>query len=177
MPVSRTFLVPLVLVLVLLVAAPAAAAAKVPPTHQTESGTIAPWTIPAGQCPGLPAGVSVSGSGQRHRVTTTLTRADGSTTVITNDVVQGTAVDSNGRPRRFLYHNHFTETRPPSGSGLPVQVHMTDTFVLHGPDGGGTLNVGFNWRWTYTPPAPLFPPVDNWEQLSTRGDPLLCDPI
>jgi hypothetical protein len=164
-----------VLVSVLLAAAPSAAA-KAPPTHQTESGTV-PWTLPAGQCPSLPAGVSVSGSGERHRVTTTLTRADGSVTVITNDLVKGAAVDSTGRPYEFVYQNHSAVTQPPAGSGLPVRVEMTDTFVLHGRGGGSVLNVGFNWRWTYTPPAPFWPPVANWEQLSTRGDPLRCDPI
>jgi hypothetical protein len=162
-----------VLVLGLFVAAPSVAAAKVIPTHETVDGTVT-WTLPAGQCPSLPAGVSVSGTGERHRVTTTLPRADGSTTIITNDLVKGTAVDSTGRTYQFVYQNHSTETRPPSGS--LVQIRMTDTFVLHGPGGGPTLNVGFSWRWTYTPPN-FWPPADNWEQLSTRGDPLHCDPI
>jgi hypothetical protein len=175
MPASRTLLVPLVLVSVLLVVAPSAAA-KAPPTHQTVREEVL-WTLPAGQCPSLPAGVSVSGTGQRHQVTTTLTRADGSVTLITNDVVKGDAVDSTGRTYRFVYQNHSTVTQPPAGSGLPVRVQMTDTFVLHGPGGGSTLDVGFNWRWTYTPPDAFWPPDDNWERLSTRGDPLLCDPI
>jgi hypothetical protein len=175
MPASRTLLVPLVLVSVLLAAAPSAAA-KAPPTHQTVREEV-PWTLPAGQCPSLPAGVSVSGTGQRHQVTTTLTRADGSVTLITNDLVKGTATDSSGRSYEFVYQNHSTVTQPPAGSGLPVQVQMTDTFVLRGGGGGPTLNVGFNWRWTYPPLGAFWPPADNWEQLSTRGDPLRCDPI
>ena len=30
---------------------------------------------------------------------------------------------------------------------------MTDTFLLTGTGSANHLNVGFTWRWTYTPPA------------------------
>ena len=174
---SPKLAVPLLVAFVLLAGAPAASAASaVTTTHQTVREPVT-WTLPAGQCPSLPAGVSVSGSGQRHAVITTKARADGGTTIITNDLVKGTARDSTGRTYQFLYHNHFTETLPPSGSDLAHQVHITDSFVMRDAGGGVTLNVGFNWRWTYAPPDELWPPRDNWEQLSTRGDPLRCDPI
>ena len=178
MPVSRIFIVPFVFAFALLSAAPSASAGSAETaTHQTVREPVE-WILPADQCPSLPAGVQVSGRGQRHAVTTTIERADGSMTLITNDFVKGTAVDSNDRSYRFVYRNHTTETRPPSGSDLPVQVEMTDTFVLHRPDGAVTVDVGFNWRWTYAPDDPQWPPDDvSLEKLSTRGDPLACDPI
>src|SRR5687767_10430181 len=111
MSVSRTLRVPLLLALVLLVAAPSVASAATP-THEVVRETVT-WTIPAGQCPDLPAGVSVTGTGQRNSKTVTIPRSDGGTTIINNDVVKGTAVGTDGRTYQFLYQNHFTETRPP----------------------------------------------------------------
>jgi len=100
---------------------------------------------------------------------------DGSSELIVNDVVRGDAVDSNGDTYHFIYTNHSI-TSTPAGSG-PIQIHMTDNFVLNGRGAAGHLVVGFNWSWTYTPPAEGWPPADNWQQNSTRGVPLLCDPI
>ena len=57
-------------------------------THVVDDGTVG-WTLPAGQC--LPLRVDLTGSGERHRVTITKVNADGSTTIIINDVVRGTA--------------------------------------------------------------------------------------
>jgi hypothetical protein len=101
--------------------------------------------------------------------------ADGSSQILINDLVTGTAVDSNGGTYHFVYHNHSTQDVP-SGSG-PIQVSMVDSFVLNGDGGAAHMSVGFNWRWTYTPPAELWPPVDHWQKVSTRGEPFLCDPI
>jgi hypothetical protein len=159
--------------------APSASAAAAPSattTHQTVRETVT-WTLPADQCSALPSGVSVSGTGQRHAEINTKENADGSSRIVINDLVKGSAVGSNGATYHFIYANHSIEERPPEGSGLPIQVSMTDSFELNGSRGAGHLSVGFNWRWTYTPPAAIWPPVDNWEQISTRGDPLNCDPI
>jgi hypothetical protein len=151
-------------------------------THRTVTNEDVTWTIPAGQCPTLPAGSDVNGRGRRHAVTTTTARRDGSTVVVVDDVVRGTAEGGQGRAYRFSYANHTTEIRPPSGSGRPVQVHMIDSFVLHGR-GGVAVDAAFDWLWTYTPPPGASPPVgqwpphDNWRKLSTRGDSFLCDPI
>jgi hypothetical protein len=176
MSTVRKLMVPLVLLLLLLVAAPAASAApQVTTTHETVGGTVT-WTLPAGQCADLPAGVWVSGTGERQQEVITKTRADGSSEVLINDLVKGTAIDSSNNTYTFLYHNHSTEDRPPSGSGLAIRVRMNDTFDLNG-HGGTRLHVAFTWRWTYTPPAAQWPPVYNVQQLSTQGDPLTCDPI
>ncbi len=176
MPTSRKLVVPLLLALMLLVGVSSASAAPlVTTTHETVRGTV-PWTLPADQCPSLPAGVSVSGTGERLQVTNTKVNADGSSQIVINDLVRGTAVDSNGGTYHFVYHNHSIQDVP-SGSGLPIQVNMTDSFVLNGHGSARHMSVGFNWRWTYTPPAEIWPPVDNFQQVSTRGDPFLCDPI
>ena len=162
-----------VLVALLLIAPASAAFAGGPVTvtHETVGGTV-PWTIPAGQCDAVK--VELSGSGERHQEITTKVYADGSSTILINDLVKGTAWDSTGT-YHFVYTNHSTETVPAGGGAH--QIKMVDSFVLNG-NGSAKLNVGFNWHWTYTPPAePQWPPVHNWQQISDRGDPLTCDPI
>ena len=148
-------------------------AAAAPATdHQVVTGTVS-FTIPADQCPELPAGVSVSGSGERHMIINTHTKADGTTEIRVNDLIKGVAIDSSGGEHKFTYHNSSTETILPSGLH---GVSMNDIFVLSGP--GPHYSVGFNWRWTFTPPEPFFPPAHDWEIL--HGDPNLiftCDPL
>jgi hypothetical protein len=160
-------------VLLLLVAVPSAFAAGPPTnTHEVVDGQVVDWTLPAGQCGAAPAGLS--GSGQRHAVINTRTNPDGSMVITINDVVKGTAWDATGT-YNFSYENHSVE-QVPAGGGAH-QISMVDIFVLNGNGSVGHLAVGFNWRWTFTPPAANWPPVDNWQQISTRGDPLRCDPI
>ena len=167
--------IPLLLMLVLLIGASSAFGHPPIPTHDAVHETVS-WTIPADQCPSLPAGLSVSGTGDRRTMINTKTNKDGSTQVVTNDVVQGDAVDSEGGTYHFTYTNHSIVVIP-AESGLPIQVNMSDNFVLNGQGSAGHMTVGFEWRWTYTPPAEIWPPVDNWQQVSTRGEPLLCDPL
>jgi hypothetical protein len=168
---SRRLIVHILLALMLFVGVSSAAAAPAA-DHQVVTGT-ASFTIPADQCSKLPAGVSVSGSGQSVAIINTRTRADGSTEISINNVIKGVAIDSNEGKHKFVYENSSTETI--LSSGLHT-FSMTDTFTLSGP--GPNYSVGFYWRWTYTPPESLWPPVHNWEQL--RGDPVDifgCDPL
>jgi hypothetical protein len=174
---SRKLVVYLLLALMLVVMVPSSSAASREDTTSKIVRETVEWTLPAGQCPSLPAGVSVSGTGARLAVTNTNVNADGSSRIVINDLVKGSAVDSNGGAYHFVYHNHSIEIVPLSGSELPNQVSMTDNFVLNGNGGAVDMRIGFNWRWTYTPPEAIWPPVHNWQQVSTRGDPLLCDPI
>jgi hypothetical protein len=177
MPIVRKLVVPLLLILMLFAASASASAAPLATnTHETVRQTVG-WTLPADQCPTLPAGLSVSGTGERLEEINTQVNAGGGSRIIINDLVKGSAVDSNGGVYHFVYHNHSIEIVPPSGSGLPNQVSMADSFVLNGDGSAGHMSIGFNWRWTYTPPEAIWPPVHNWQQVSTRGDPLLCDPI
>jgi len=171
MSLSRKLMVHVLLVLMLFVGVSSASAAPAN-DHQVISETV-PFAIPADQCPLLPAGVSVSGTGERHQVINTQTKADGTTEIRINDLVMGTATDSNGGVHKFVYHNSSTETILLDGTHA---FSMNDLFDLSGP--GPHFNVGFNWRWTYTPPEPFFPPLHNFEHL--HGDPnliLACDPL
>ena len=151
-------------------AAPAAST-----TRETVTGTVT-WSLSPAQCDSID--VPISGTGERHMVIITHLHADGSSRIIINDLVKGTAEDSTGGTYRFVYQNHSIEDVPAT-AGEAHQVRMTDTFVLNGSGSAKHLNVGFNWRWTYTPPAEEIwpPPLHNLEQLSTRGDPLTCDPL
>jgi hypothetical protein len=172
MSLSRKLIVHVLLVLMLFVGVSSAAAA---PTadHQVVNETISPFTIPADQCPRLPAGVSVTGTGERHMVVNTDTKADGTTEVRTNDLVTGVATDSNGGVHKFVYHNSSTLTIPTSGD---YSISMNDSFELTGP--GPHYSVSFNWRWTFASLDLLWPPVDNWEQLHGNPDDIfLCDPL
>jgi hypothetical protein len=164
-------MVHVLLALMLLAGASSAAAAA--PGHEVITETVT-FGIPADQCPELPAGVSISGTGERMMIINTLTTGDGTTEVRVNDLIKGTAVDSNGGVHKFVYHNSSTETIPLSGDHT---VQMNDIFALSGP--GPQLNVTFNWRWTYDPEVEaIWPPARNLEVL--HGDPDLifdCDPL
>jgi len=166
----RKFIVHVLTALMLFVGVSPVAAA--PATdHQVVTGP-ASFFIPADQCPELPAGVSVEGSGESVAIVNTRTLEDGSIVVRINNVIKGDAIDSNGGAHKFVYHNSSTQTILPSGF---TTISMNDSFALTGP--GPHYNVTFNWRWTFTQPN-LWPPVDNWEQLA--GDPALifaCDPL
>jgi len=170
MSLSRTLTIHVLLALMLFVGVSPAAAAPAA-DHQVVTGP-ASFTIPADQCPELPAGVSVSGSGESVAIINTRTLADGSTEIRINNLIKGVAIDSNGGAHKFVYHNSSTQTILPSGF---TTISMNDSFVLSGP--GPHYSVGFNWRWTFTQPD-LWPPVDNWEQI--HGNPVdifACDPL
>jgi hypothetical protein len=177
MPTPRKIAVTLLLMLMILATVPPSVAdASVTTTHQTVNETVR-WMIPAGQCPNIPAGVSLTGSGERHEIINTTTNADGSQKITTNDLVVGTAVDSNGGSYHFVYSNHNIKDVPASGS--PIHVSMTDSFVLNGSGSIGHMAIGFNWRWNYIAGGSDFPPapgITDWVQISTRGD-ISCDPI
>jgi len=168
MSLSRKLMVHVLLVLMLFVGVSSAAAAPAA-DHQVVTGS-ASFTIPAGQCPELPAGVSVSGSGESVAIINTHTLADGSTETRITNVIKGIATDSNGGVHTFVYQNYSVDTALLSGTH---SISMNDTFVLNGP--GPHYSIGFNWRWTYT--ESYWPPQDNWEQISTRGDIFACDPL
>lgn len=131
------------------------------------------FTIGPAQCPSLAD--TITGTGNRTEVVTTRLNADGSTRIIDNAFVNGIASDGKGGSYDFIYSNSNTIFVPP-GSG-PIQYHMTDTFIMDGTNPANNINAGFVWSWTHTPPAPDWPPSDNWVQTQTIGDPLECDPL
>lgn len=171
MSLSRRLTIHVLLALMLFVGVSPAAAASAA-DHQVITETVS-FSIPADQCPKLPAGVSVSGTGERLMIINTHTMADGSTEIRTNDLIKGVATDSNGGAHTFVYHNSSTLTIPTSGD---YSISMNDTFALSGP--GPQYSVSFNWRWTFTSLELLWPPVDNWEQIHGNPDDIfLCDPL
>ena len=169
MSLSRRLIVHILLALMLFVGVSPVAAAST--GHEVVSGT-ASFSIAAGQCSKLPAGVSVWGSGQSLAIINTSTLADGSTQIRINNVIKGVATDSNGGAHKFVYENSSTQTILSSGF---TTISMTDSFVLSGP--GPSYSVGFYWRWTFTQPN-LWPPVDNWEEIrGNHEDVFACDPL
>jgi hypothetical protein len=172
MSLFRRLIVHVLLTLVMFVCVSPVAAAPAA-GHEVVTGP-AGFFIPADQCPLLPAGVWVEGSGESVSIINTRTLKDGSSVVRINNVIKGDAVDSNGDVHKFVYHNSSTQTIQLDGF---TTISMNDSFTLTGP--GPHYTVTFNWRWTFTQPD-LWPPVDDgsWEQLS--GDPDLifaCDPL
>ena len=173
---SSKFVSAVLVIMMFLVGTSTALAGSPTNTHEVVDGQV-DWTLPAGQCDAIPDGLTLTGSGQRHMVINTRVNPDGSEVITINDVVRGTAWDSTGS-YNFAYENHSVEQIPAGGGDH--QISMEDNFILNGNGSVGHLAVGFNWRWTFTPPAGEFdqwPPVDNWQQISTRGDPVHCDPI
>jgi hypothetical protein len=166
------------LALMLAVAVPAASAeSHATTTSEIVRQTKVEWALPAGQCASLPADVAVSGIGQRLQVITTIEKQNGQKEIIDHDFVTGTAKDDKHGTYSFVYTNQYRQLVPKSGS--PIKVYMTDSFVLSGNDGAASLNVAFVWRWTYRPAdgEAYWPPVHDWKQDFTLGDPLTCDPI
>src|SRR5690242_2938472 len=96
MPIVRKLVVPLLLILLLFAASASASAAPLDTTtHQTVREPVG-WTLPADQCPTLPAGLSVSGTGERLEEINTQVNAGSGSRIIINDLVKGSAVDSSG---------------------------------------------------------------------------------
>ena len=148
-----------------------------PPAHRTVKETVN-WTMPAGQCASLDG--EVTGTGQRNETIDTVTKLDGSAVMVINDVVIGTAVDTTGLNYNFHYANHSIWNTP--AAGTPVSIKMDDLFLLQNSSSAANnryaVKAAFVWHWTYDPNTEAYwPPVDNFVQVRTVGDPINCDPI
>jgi hypothetical protein len=121
-------------------------------------------------CPDLP-GLTVQGSGEDFLVINVRVDQNGVTHVEQNDLVTGTATDSDGGTYLFNYHNHSSVDIP--ADGFPFQVTTTDHFNLNGQGRANQMHVGFVANATF--PSPSDPPII--EFVNVRGDPFLCDPI
>jgi hypothetical protein len=140
-------------------------------TNQVTRETVE-WSLSAEQCKKLEE--DLSGTGEKTASVTTTEAEDGSKHVIEDVIITGTASDSTGT-YTFVYANHAERDIPAEEDGT-ISMFMVDSFYLSGT-GKAELNENFTWSWTYTPPAEEWPPVDNWEQMHTVGDPLTCDPL
>lgn len=153
-------------------ASPAAAAPVAIPVG-TASGTQlrTPIGFTLSGCPSLPAGLTVSGSGDDFLVINSRVDKDGVTHMERNDLVIGTATDSAGASYKFNYHNHANFSVPPGG--FPLSISTTDHFNLIGNGHASQLHVSFVARVTF--PSPSDPPIV--EFVNSRGNPFACDPI
>lgn len=180
---GRTFRrVALALTILLLTGVSWARAGAAPVVEETEYSETLPFTLTPG-----PDGCSqikntISGTAViNHKVRTTI-HADGSRRIVDDGVSRGIATDELGRSYVYNYTNRNILNVPPAGP--LVIVEMIDNFKLRGQGQTNRIDASFHWIWTYpltNPADPLasfvFPPVDNWVQLATHGDPLKCDPI
>ncbi len=132
--------------------------------------------------------------GDRVAQIITKRRADGSRRIEITDVVTGIAEDSNGDRYIWIYENRPIYHVPPGVGPVRVSVRMFDRFRLIG--NGFQMDVSFDWRWGFRVPSGrrfdpgpeaagvVFPndPVNptnvfNFKAFSTRGNPLVCDPL
>ena len=134
------------------------------------------FTIPAGQCPQLPAGVQVKGLGLERTTTVVMSADEGdrhqqdddSLTYSLLSRVDGTATDNLGGTYRFSYQLRFK--RPALVPGTAIAV---DTFKLTGTGAADGMSTFVKLRVTLDSGAN---PVA-FEILEQSGNPFQCDPI
>ena len=131
-----------------------------------------PLTFTLSGCTSLPAGLTVYGSGESFLVINSRVDQNGFTRIEQNNLVTGTATDSNGASYVFNYFAHVSLAVPPSG--FPFQITIgTDHFNLVGDGKANQLQVHFVARATFYPP-PTPPTI---EFINVHGSPFGCDPI
>jgi hypothetical protein len=143
-----------------------------PPASAQAVQTRTPIAFTLSGCTQLPAGLTVNGSGESFLVVTSRVDQDGNIVLQQNNLVTGTAVDSEGATYSFNYHNHSTITVPPAG--LPVSISGADHFNLIGKGKADKLNVHFNATGTIFSFSPLIASI---EFKTVHGNPAACDPI
>jgi hypothetical protein len=127
------------------------------------------FTLPAGQCPDLPATLSVSGTGTAIIREHTSVDTAGRVHFHLGVTIVGTATDSSDGTYRFNYHQTQSVE---ATTDFPFVVHITDHFNLVGNGAAHGIHTFFNIAVLVTSPteseiiAGIF-----------RGDPELCDPL
>ena len=158
---------------ILLAIAPALLSSMTIPSASAQAFQLrTPVTFTLRGCTELPAGLTVNGSGEGFLVVNTRVDQDGNTVIERNDLVTGTATDSNGASYGFNYHNHATMTIPPAG--LPFSVSTTDHFNLIGKGQANQLQVHFVATLTVYSLSPFIATADF---INVHGSPFTCDPI
>jgi len=125
------------------------------------------FTLTPARCPNLQ--VTVSGSGESFLVINERIDENGVDHIIMNNLVNGTAADTDGATYVFGYHNHASLDVPPGG--FPTEIFLTDHFNLNGHGKANQVHVGFVARLTFTGPSD--PPII--ETVNVRGNPMACD--
>src|SRR5882724_5292024 len=92
------------------------------PTALADSAQVrTPVTFTLSGCTSLPAGLTVYGSGEDFLVIHSRVDQNGVTHIVRNDLVTGTATDSNGATYIFNYHNPANMEIPPTGFPFTVE--------------------------------------------------------
>jgi hypothetical protein len=140
------------------------------------------YTLSSAQCPNLPPGTTITGTGTGTSVTNTSTDASGVTTMINTTHSNGTATDQAGNTYVWNYSNHLNISNsveaPDYYSGKDE-----DHFSLAGP-GPAHLSNGFLVQITFGP-NPNWPNGFYAVPIEAHGDPVTfpyfngpgCDPI
>jgi hypothetical protein len=147
----------------------------------------------------------VNNSSDRVRKITGEVLADGSQVIVQDDLIKGLASDIHDDIYHFVYKNRLV-VEVSSDLPAIVSARMIDSFRLKKGD-DIIMTVDFDWRWKYPAPTgitfdlggdgrnsnfPIVPfvfatadgenpdtanGVTDWQQLSTQGDPVNCDPL
>ena len=125
------------------------------------------FTLTPARCPNLQ--VTVEGSGERFLVINERMDENGVDHLVMDDLINGTATDSDGGSYVFGYHNHASVEVPPGG--FPTEIFLTDHFNLNGRGRANQVHVGFVARLTFTGPTD-FPII---QVVNLRGNPMACD--
>jgi hypothetical protein len=146
-------------------------------TTTTVESFPADFTLSSQQCPNLPEGTTITGTGTGKSITKTMTDRRGITTVFNSSIAPGSATDQDGNRYRFLYSNQFRVSNTTADPDLYTGV-MVDLFLLRG-SGPARLTNGFLARIT-TDLGDLF----EFDPINSFGDPInfetgeaICDPL
>jgi hypothetical protein len=139
----------------------------------------ADFELTSDQCPNLPEGTTITGTGTGTSITKSRTDQRGVTTVFNSSIARSAATDQDGNRYRFLYSNQFRVTDADATPGaLPFSGIMVDLFVLRG-HGPAHLKNGFIARIT-TDLGEMF----TFDPIFEFGDPIdfetgeaICDPL
>ena len=134
------------------------------------SQTRTPISFTLSGCSMLPTGLIVNGSGESFLVVNSRVDRDGVAHIERNDLVTGSATDSNGAAYVFNYHNHASFQIP--AAGFPYSFETTDHFNLVGNGQAEQLHVHFVARVTFYSPTSF-----TADFINMHGNPFSCDPI
>lgn len=134
------------------------------------------FTIPAGQCPQLPANVEVKGLGV-ERTTTTIEATGDNEDRGKPDLrgslvsrISGTATDNLGGTYTFNYELRFKKPIPVPGTATVI-----DRFRLTG--NGAADGMATFFRATVKFDSGFNPMFETFQIVEQSGDPFVCDPL
>jgi hypothetical protein len=127
------------------------------------------FTLTPDTCPDVDT--EISGAGEYFVRVNERVMRDGSTHLIVNVTVAGTATDLDRNTYRFNYHNTFHGTVPAGAEQFIMRT--TDHFNLVGAGGENKVHVGFVTDLTF---ADLEAGPIGFDDINVRGT-VSCDPI